>query len=108
MAAAAASIKRVTLELGGKSPAIVFPDADIEASLEWLFFGFAWNAGQICSATARLLIHESVADEVVSRLVAAHRLVLFDFYDFVLGSAARRRPGAERAKATNAENRERY
>jgi betaine-aldehyde dehydrogenase len=71
MQAAAASLKRVTLELGGKSPAIVFEDADIDAAIEWLFFGFAWNAGQICSATARLLIHESVADKVVARLAAA-------------------------------------
>lgn len=71
MAAAAKSIKRVTLELGGKSPAIVFDDADLDAAMEWLFFGFAWNAGQICSATARLLIHESVADKVVARLALA-------------------------------------
>jgi protein SDA1 len=59
--------------------------------------------GPALSADHRLLMME-----LVSRLVAAHRLVLFDFYDFVLGSAARRRPGAERAKATNAENRERH
>jgi betaine-aldehyde dehydrogenase len=70
-AAAAAGIKRCTLELGGKSPAIVFADADVEAALEWLFFGFAWNAGQICSATARLLVHESIAPALVARLAAA-------------------------------------
>ena len=70
-AAAARDCKRVTLELGGKSPAVVFADADLDAALEWLFFGFAWNAGQICSATARILVHEDVAAEVTARLAAA-------------------------------------
>ena len=71
MMAAAAGLKRVTLELGGKSPALVFEDADIDAAVEWLFFGFAWNCGQICSATSRLLVHKSLEETVVSRLVAA-------------------------------------
>jgi betaine-aldehyde dehydrogenase len=71
MAAAARDIKRVTLELGGKSPALVFADANLDAALEWLFFGFAWNAGQICSATARILCAEEVVEEVKARLVAA-------------------------------------
>ena len=71
MAAAARDIKRVTLELGGKSPAIVFGDADLDAALEWLFFGFAWNAGQICSATARILVAEELAPALTARLVAA-------------------------------------
>jgi len=71
MAAAAAGLKRVTLELGGKSPALVFEDADIDAAVEWLFFGFAWNCGQICSATSRLIIHKSLEEKVVSRLAAA-------------------------------------
>ena len=70
-AAAARDIKRATLELGGKSPAIVLADADVDAAVEWLFFGFAWNAGQICSATARLLVHESLAPALVARLAAA-------------------------------------
>jgi betaine-aldehyde dehydrogenase len=70
MKAAAESIKRVTLELGGKSPAIVFSDADLDAALEWIFFGFAWNCGQICSATSRLIIHSSIADSVVARLAS--------------------------------------
>jgi betaine-aldehyde dehydrogenase len=71
MAAAARDIKRVTLELGGKSPALVFADANLDAALEWLFFGFAWNAGQICSATARILCAESVVEEVQARLLKA-------------------------------------
>ena len=71
MAAAAASVKRVTLELGGKSPALVFDDANLDSALEWLFFGFAWNAGQICSATARILCAESRVEELKARLVKA-------------------------------------
>ena len=71
MTAAAPDIKRVTLELGGKSPAIVFGDCDVDKAIEWLFFGFAWNAGMICSATARLIVHESIVDMVVAKLVAA-------------------------------------
>jgi len=71
MAAAAAGIKRVTLELGGKSPAIVFGDADIDAAIEWLFFGFAWNCGQICSATSRLIVSADVEAAVLAKLVAA-------------------------------------
>jgi len=71
MKAAADGIKRVTLELGGKSPAIVFDDANIDAALEWIIFGAFWNTGQICSATARVLIQESIAPEVIRRLVAA-------------------------------------
>ncbi len=71
MAAAAAGIKRVTLELGGKSPVIVFDDADLDVAIEWIFFGFAWNCGQICSATSRLLVQKGIADKVVARLKAA-------------------------------------
>ena len=69
MAAAAKDIKRVTLELGGKSPAIIFADTNLDAAIEWIFFGFAWNAGQICSATARILCAEEVVEELKMRLL---------------------------------------
>lgn len=69
MAAAARDIKRVSLELGGKSPFLIFDDADIEAAVEWIMFGIFWNQGQVCSATSRVLIHESIYDRVVGRLV---------------------------------------
>jgi hypothetical protein len=57
MTAAAQLIKPVTLELGGKSPIIVFDDADVEKAVEWAMFGAFWTNGQICSATSRLLLH---------------------------------------------------
>lgn len=71
MAAAAVGIKRVTLELGGKSPAVVFDDADLDAAVEWLLFGFLFNCGQVCSATARILVQEGIAQQLTDRLVKA-------------------------------------
>jgi betaine-aldehyde dehydrogenase len=69
MAAAARDIKRVSLELGGKSPFLVFEDADIDKAVEWIMFGIFWNQGQVCSATSRVLIHEAIYDRVLARLV---------------------------------------
>ncbi|ONM04710.1 Aminoaldehyde dehydrogenase 1b [Zea mays] len=57
MAAAAPMVKPVTLELGGKSPIVVFDDVDIDKAVEWTLFGCFWTNGQICSATSRLLVH---------------------------------------------------
>jgi betaine-aldehyde dehydrogenase len=61
MTAAAQVIKPVSLELGGKSPILVFEDVDIEKAAEWAMFGCFWTNGQICSATSRLLVQESIA-----------------------------------------------
>ncbi|RQR51649.1 aldehyde dehydrogenase family protein [Burkholderia sp. Bp9140] len=69
MAAAAKSIKRVSLELGGKSPILVFDDCDIEKAVEWVMFGIFWNQGQVCSATSRVLVHERIHDRFLERLV---------------------------------------
>lgn len=68
MAASAQHIKNVSLELGGKSPLVVFDDVDLEAAVEWTMFGIFWNQGQVCSATSRLLAHERIADELIHRL----------------------------------------
>ncbi len=69
MAAAARDIKRVSLELGGKSPFVVFDDADIEEAVEWIMFGIFWNQGQVCSATSRVLVHEAIYERLLGRLV---------------------------------------
>lgn len=74
-AAAAPDIKRVSLELGGKSPILVFADADLDAAVEWIQFGIFWNQGEVCSATSRLLVEESIADELLARLSAATRRI---------------------------------
>ena len=67
--AAADNLNRVTLELGGKSPQIVFPDADLTAAANGLIAGVFAATGQTCMAGSRLIVHESVHDELV-RLVA--------------------------------------
>jgi aldehyde dehydrogenase (NAD+) len=66
--AAAANLNRVTLELGGKSPQVVFPDADLTAAANGLVAGVFAATGQTCMAGSRLIVHESVHDELV-RLV---------------------------------------
>lgn len=75
MSAAAQDIKNVSLELGGKSPFIVFDDADLEAAVEWIMFGIFWNQGQVCSATSRLIVQEKIADRLVERLVDRARKI---------------------------------
>jgi betaine-aldehyde dehydrogenase len=65
----ASDIKAISLELGGKSPIVVFEDADIEAAVEWIMFGIYWNQGQVCSATSRLLVQERLAPALLERLL---------------------------------------
>lgn len=71
MKAAADGIKGVSLELGGKSPILVFADAPLDQAVELVLGGIFFNAGQMCSATSRLLIAEPIADEFLRRLTAA-------------------------------------
>lgn len=71
MAAAAQDIKNISLELGGKSPFIVFDDASMEAAIEWIMFGIFWNQGQVCSATSRLLVQEKLAGPLLEGLTTA-------------------------------------
>ena len=66
--AAAENHKPVVLELGGKSPNIVFEDADIEAAVQGALWGIFLNAGQICVAGSRLLVQRSIHDEFVEKL----------------------------------------
>jgi len=69
MAAASKDIKNITLELGGKSCAMVFSSADVTRAVEWTMFGCFWTNGQICSATSRLLIQDTIYDSFLERLV---------------------------------------
>jgi len=68
MAAAAANLKRVAHELGGKNPHIVFADADLEVALDQALNAVFFHAGQVCSAGARLLLERSIADDFVAGL----------------------------------------
>src|SRR5690606_29949113 len=70
MREAAASLKRVSLELGGKSPNVVFPDADLDAAVRGAHAGIFYNTGQCCTAGSRLLVHRSIHDELLDRLVS--------------------------------------
>jgi (Z)-2-((N-methylformamido)methylene)-5-hydroxybutyrolactone dehydrogenase len=67
--AAVANINAVTLELGGKSPQVVFADADLDAAANGLIAGVFAAAGQTCMAGSRLIVHESVKDELVAKVV---------------------------------------
>ena len=68
--AAAANVKPAILELGGKSAAIIMPDADLDAVMESVRWGIYFNAGQVCSAMSRVIAHEDIHDEIVDRCVA--------------------------------------
>jgi aldehyde dehydrogenase (NAD+) len=71
--AAARNVKPVTLELGGKSPQLVFADADLERALPFLVNAGVQNAGQTCSAASRILVERSRYDEVVERMSERYR-----------------------------------
>lgn len=71
MKAAADGIKPITLELGGKSPLIIFDDCDIDAAVEWAMFGVFWNKGEICSATSRILVQDGLYDAFIARFAQA-------------------------------------
>ncbi|MEP4196186.1 MAG: aldehyde dehydrogenase family protein [Aliishimia sp.] len=71
--AAAQNVVPVTLELGGKSPQLVFEDADIDAALPFLANAGIQNAGQTCSASSRILVHRSRYDEVVSGMAGRYQ-----------------------------------
>jgi len=66
-AAAGSNLKKVTLELGGKSPNIVFDDADIENAISWVNFGIFFNHGQCCCAGSRVYVQEGIYDKFVQR-----------------------------------------
>ncbi|MFE2432610.1 aldehyde dehydrogenase family protein [Streptomyces sp. NPDC059373] len=71
MAAAAPSVKRLTLELGGKSPNIIFADADLDAAVPAAIRAVFGHSGQMCTAGSRLLVQRPVLDELLERLVPA-------------------------------------
>jgi acyl-CoA reductase-like NAD-dependent aldehyde dehydrogenase len=72
-AKAGRALKRVTLELGGKSPNIILPDADLKAATKGAFQGIYFNTGQACNAASRLFVHSDNFDEVVGALAEQAR-----------------------------------
>ena len=69
MKAATGNIKRMSLELGGKSPNIIFADADFETAVDYALFGIYAGSGQVCAAGSRILVEESIYDKFVDRFV---------------------------------------
>lgn len=66
--AAAVNLKKTGLELGGKSPNVIFADSDFEGAVEWAMIGIFFNQGEVCSAGSRIIIEESIKDKFVARL----------------------------------------
>jgi len=75
MQAAARDIKNISLELGGKSPFVIFADSDIEAAVEWILFGIFWNQGEVCSATSRVLVQRALYEPLLARLAEEARKI---------------------------------
>jgi len=81
-AAAGSNLKKVTLELGGKSPNIVFEDADIDNAISWVNFGIFFNHGQCCCAGSRVYVQESIYDKFIQRFKErAQKNVVGDPFD---------------------------
>lgn len=74
-AAALENMTRLTLELGGKSPALIFADSDVDAAVEGLYNGIYFNAGQVCDATSRAIVDTRIYGEVRERLVERAKAV---------------------------------
>lgn len=68
-AAARSNLKRISLELGGKSPNVVFADADLDAAVEGAYFGLFFNQGQCCCAGSRLFVEEKIHDQFVEKIL---------------------------------------
>jgi len=82
MTAATGNIKKVTLELGGKSPCIVFADADFDVALEYAMFAIFAGQGEVCSAGSRLILDKKIADKFLPRLAeASAKIVVGDGLD---------------------------
>jgi len=81
-AAAKSNLKKVSLELGGKSPNIVFADADLDLAVKWATIGIYFNHGQCCCAGSRLYVHEDIYDAFVEKFkIAASKMVVADGFD---------------------------
>ncbi len=76
-AAASGTLKKVALELGGKNPQVIFPDADMDSAADAVTFGTYFNAGECCNSGSRIIVHEDIAADFTARVVALSRRVAF-------------------------------
>jgi len=75
--AASGTLKKVSLELGGKNPQVIFPDADLESAVDAVVFGVYFNAGECCNSGSRIIVHEDIAEDFLARTVTLSRQVPF-------------------------------
>ena len=76
-AAASGTLKKVALELGGKNPQVIFPDADLESAADAVVFGVYFNAGECCNSGSRIIVHEDIAEAFTARVIELARQVAF-------------------------------
>jgi acyl-CoA reductase-like NAD-dependent aldehyde dehydrogenase len=76
-AAATGTLKKVALELGGKNPQVIFPDADLESAADAVVFGVYFNVGQCCNSGSRIIVHEDIAETFTARVVELSKRVAF-------------------------------
>ncbi len=76
-AAASGTLKKVALELGGKNPQVIFPDADLDSAADAVVFGVYFNVGQCCNSGSRIIVHADIAEAFTDRVVALSRKVAF-------------------------------
>ncbi|MEA4884858.1 MAG: aldehyde dehydrogenase family protein [Clostridia bacterium] len=80
------TVKDIALELGGKSPNIVFPDIEWESAVKWTRFGFTLSSGQVCVSGARLILHRSIYDEFLTQLkIECEKMIPGDGFDYEKG-----------------------
>lgn len=75
--ASSGTLKKVALELGGKNPQVIFPDADLANAADAVTFGVYFNVGQCCNSSSRIIVHEDIADDFVARVVELSKQVKF-------------------------------
>lgn len=76
-AAASATLKKVALELGGKNPQVIFPDADLASAADAVTFGLCFNAGECCNSGSRIIVHEDIAEAFTAKVTELSRRVAF-------------------------------
>lgn len=75
--AAGDTLKKISSELGGKNPQVLFGDADLDGAIDAIVFGIYFNAGECCNSGSRIIVHQDIVDEVISRVVELSKKVPF-------------------------------